>query len=242
MLRFDPTPADEFFAGDRRRSRSRQLDYGRFQSMDGQRGMQITWLEQTGEVCALIGGGQYPDGFILLGSAPSYECMEAVLIDRPGYDASIGWVAERLAGIPSDPGEIESMLVSYEARMEAETEEGERRELASFEVVDLEELPATDAELAERYGKADWPAIASLAIELLEEEVSPHDDKTIRARGTAALTNEGCGLLQSLFFAPIAIPREASAFINGRHRIAAMRAAGVRRCVVHTDRGHAFDQ
>jgi hypothetical protein len=199
--------------------------------------MQITWLEGTGEVCALIGGGRYPDGFIELGVAPSYECVEAVLIDRPGHDASIGWVAERLAEIPGDPGEIKSIVAAYEARMQAEAEEGERRELASFEVVELAELPVTDAELAERYGDADWLAIADLAVELLEEGVSPHDDETIQARGTGVLAKEDCVLLSSLYFAPIAIPREASAFVDGRHRTAAMRAAGVSRCVVHIDRG-----
>jgi hypothetical protein len=131
--------------------------------------MQVTWLEETGEVCALIGGGQHPDGFIVLGIVPSYELLGAVLIDRPGYDTSVGWVAERLAQTPTDPGEIELVVAAYEARVQGEAEEDERRELASFEVVDLDELPSTDAELAERYGDADWPAIAALAVELLAE-------------------------------------------------------------------------
>jgi hypothetical protein len=234
---FDPIPAEEFYAANRRRRDSRQWDHGFFRSADGERGMQITWLEATDEVCALIGGGRYPDDFILLGSAPSYRCLEAMLVDRPGYDTSIGWVAERLAGMPTDPREVESMLATFEARMQAESEEAERRELASFEVVDLADLPATNGEEADRYRDADWPAIAELAVTLLKEGVSPHDEEAIRARGRVGLTGEDRGLLQSLFFDPIAIPREASAFINGRHRTAAMRAAGVKSCVVHTDRG-----
>jgi len=92
---------------------------------------------------------------------------------------------------------------------------------------------------AGRYGKEDWPTIAAIAAELLESGVSPRDEATISARGAEQLTEDGCGLLMSLFGDPIAIPLEASAFINGRHRTAAMRAAGVRRCVVHTDRGNA---
>jgi hypothetical protein len=230
--------AEEFFAGDQRRRRSRQWDYGFFRSVDGNRGMLTTWFEATGEVCALIGGGQNSDGFILLGTAPSYQCVEAILIDAPEHDTSIGWVAERLAHIPADPAGIASLLAAHEARTQAETKEAERRYLASFEVVDLVELPVTDGKLAKRYGCADWLAIAELAVELLEEGVSPRDDETVRTRGSSVLTRESCGLLRSLFFDPIAIPREASAFINGRHRTAAMRAAGVRRCVVHTDRGH----
>jgi hypothetical protein len=232
-----PIPAEAFYAADQRRRDSRQWDNGFFRSEDGEKEMQITWLEATGEVCALIGGGRNPDGFILLGTAPNFDCIAAVLIDRPGRDASIGWVAERLAEIPTDPGEIESMVAAYKARIQADTEEGERREVASFEVVDLAELPATDTELAERYLDADWCAIAGLAVDLLEGGVSPHDDEAIQARGAAVLPDDDGVLLWSLFFTPIAIPREATAFIDGRHRTAAMRAAGVRRCVVHTDRG-----
>jgi hypothetical protein len=200
--------------------------------------MMTTWFEETGEVCALIGGGANPEGFVLLGTAPSYQCLEAVLIDPPGYDASISWVAERLDAIPADPGGIESLLAAHETRAQAETEEAERRELASFEVVDLAELPMTGEIEAERYGDADWQSIAGLAVELFGGGISPHDDQAIGARGAEVLKEDDCGLLRSLFFDPIAIPREASAFINGRHRTAAMRTAGVKRCVVHTDRGH----
>jgi hypothetical protein len=199
--------------------------------------MQTTWLEATGEVCALIGGGCSPEAFILLGTAPSYRCVEAVLVDPPGHDASIRWVTKMLARIPGDSGEVESLLAAHEERVQAEAEEEERRDVASFEVVDLSELPETDEEEAERYRDASWSVIAALAVELLESGVSPRDDATILARGTKELTKNGPGLLSSLFQDPIAIPLEASAFINGRHRTAAMRAAGVKRCVVHTDRG-----
>jgi hypothetical protein len=234
---FVAIPAEQFFAEDARRYGSRQWDYGFFCSEDGDRGMQTTWLEATGEVCALIGGGRYPDAFILLGTAPSYLAMEAVLVDPPGPETSIRWVAEKLRQIPQDTEGLRKFLTAYEARVQSEAEEAERQDLASFEVVELLQLPETEEQEAKRYGEADWPKIAHIAVDLLETGVSPHDDEAILARGKDELTDEGCGLLHSLFHDPIAIPQEASAFINGRHRTAAMRAAGVKRCVVHTDRG-----
>lgn len=237
MAYFVAIPAEQFFAQDVRRRESSQWDYGFFRSEDGGHGMLTTWIEATGEVCALIGGGRYPDGFILLGTAPSYQAVEAVLADPPGPETSICWVAERLRYIPRDDEKLRSLLAAYEARIHEEAEEAERQELASFEVVELSELPETEERESERYGEADWLAIAHVAVDLLEAGVSPHDEETILARGRSELTSTGCGLLHSLFHDPIAIPLEASDFINGRHRTAAMRAAGVKRCVVHTDRG-----
>ncbi len=237
MPDFAPIPAGRFYEDDPRRDGSRQLDYCFFRSEDGQCGMRTTWIEATGEVCALIGGGSHPEAFILLGNAPSYRCLEAVLEEPPSHDTSIVWVAEMLEQIPDDPRDVESLVAAYNAGIRAEAEDEERRDLASFEVVELASLPETDEEQAERYGEEDWPAIASIAVELSESGVSPRDDASILARGEEELTEEGCGLLRSLFRDPIAIPLEASAFINGRHRTAAMRAAGVRRCVIHTDRG-----
>jgi hypothetical protein len=236
---FVAIPAEQFFAEDARRRNSSQWDYGFFRSVDGDHGMLTTWIEATGEVCALIGGGRYPKAFVLLGTAPSYKVVEAVLVDRPGPDASICWVAHRLRHIPQDAEKLRLLLATYEARVQEEAEEAERQELASFEVVELSELPETEEAEAERYSEEDWPAIAQISVELLEAGVSAHDDDAIMARGRNELTSTGCGLLHSLFHDPIAIPQEASAFINGRHRTAAMRAAGVKRCVVHTDRGRS---
>jgi hypothetical protein len=120
------------------------LDYGIFRSETGDRGLQTTWFEATGEVCALIGGGQFPDAFILLGKAPSYRCLEAVLIDRPGFETTIGWVAEMLVTIPKDPEGVEALVADHEERVRAENEETERRDIASYEVVALADLPMTD--------------------------------------------------------------------------------------------------
>lgn len=237
MSDFVPIPAEQFFRDEPRRHGSRQLDHSFFRSKDGLRGMRTTWIEATGEVCALVGGGSHPEAFIVLGSAPSYRCLEAVLEDPPSHDTSIAWVAEMLEGISGDPSEVESLVAAYDGRIQAAVEDEERRDLASFEVIQLVSLPETNEELAERYGKEDWLAIAAIAVDLLESGVSPRDDAKILARGKEELTEDGCGLLRSLFRDPIAIPLEGSAFINGRHRTAAMRTAGVRRCVVHTDRG-----
>jgi hypothetical protein len=199
--------------------------------------MRVTWIKATSEVCALIGGSRYPEAFILLGTAPSYESMEAVLFDPPGPRASIRWVAEMLRGIPGEDKDVQALVADYEARMREEDERAVREALASFEVVELSELPETDEQEAERYGEENWAAIARIAVELFEGGVSPRDDEAILARGRRELTTDGCGLLRSLFCDPIAIPKDASAFINGRHRTSAMRAAGVKRCVVDTDRG-----
>lgn len=237
MADFVAILAEQFFVEDARRRESSQWDYGFFRAVDGNHGMLITWIEATGEVCALIGGGRYPKAFILLGTAPSYKAVEAALVDRPGPEASICWVVERLRHIPQDAEKLRSWLAGYGARVQEEAEEAERQDLASFEVVELSNLPETDEAEAERYREEEWQAIARIAVDLLEAGVSPHDDEAILARGRKELTSTGCGLLHSLFHDPIAIPQEASDFIDGRHRTAALRAAGVQRCVVHTDRG-----
>jgi hypothetical protein len=234
---FSPIPAKRFFAENPRRRGSAQWDHGFFLSEDEKRGMQLTWIEATGEVCALIGAGRYPEAFILLGTAPSYTAMEAVLVDPPGNHASIRWVADMLQRIPGEDKDVRALVADYEARLQEEAEKVEREALASFEIIELSELPDTEEQEAERYAGENWPAIARIAVELLETGVSPRDDEAILARGRPELTKDGCGLLRSLFCDPIAIPKEASAFINGRHRTAAMRAAGVKRCVVDTDRG-----
>lgn len=74
-------------------------------------------------------------------------------------------------------------------------------------------------------------------MELSEADGSARDQDSILARGRLDVGLEDCGLLWIPFYDPIAIPAEGTAFINGRHRTASVRAAGVRHCVVHTDRG-----
>lgn len=239
MDEFHPIPAEQFLAQDPRRQNSRQWDHGHFSDDDHGRRSLLTWIEATQEVCALVGGGRYPEAFILLGRAPTHRCLEAVLENRPDHEASIAWVAEMLDGIPADPEDVRSLVAAYDSRVRAEAENEERRYLESFEVVELSSLPETDRKEAIRYADEDWAAIATVAVELLASGVSPRDEESILERGGEVLSDSGCGLLGSLFGDPIAIPREGTAFINGRHRTAAMRAAGVPRCVVHIDRGGA---
>jgi len=234
---YSATPSERFFEEDSNRGESRQLDYGFFQLEDGGRGSMVTWFETTNEVCALIGSGSKPQAFILLGTAPSYRSLEAVLADRPEPSTSIVWVAEQLKNMPRDPDALGDLVSTYEERLLIEAEDIERRHLASFEVMALAELPETEEEEAERWSMANWPSIAQIAVELWEAGVSARDQESIVERGSRDLGPEDCGLLWSLFYDPIAIPTENTAFINGRHRTAAMRAAGVIRCVVHTDKG-----
>ncbi len=237
MQKLCTIPAMRFLAEDPRRRGSRQWDHGFFRCKDGERGSLVTWIEATGEVCALVGSGSEPEAFIPLGTAPSHRALEAVLDDRPDASASIVWVAQRLEEIPKEPDAIDALISGYEERLRIEAEETERAHLASFEVLELTELPDTDEEEAERWGGADWTKIAEIAVELSDAGVSARDQKSIEARGQVALDAKDVGLLWSLFYDPIAIPSEGTIFINGRHRTAAMRAVGVRRCVVHTDRG-----
>lgn len=199
----------------------------------------VTWFEATHEVCALVGGGRYPDAFILLGKAPSFKSLEAVLVDRPGPATSVVWVAEMVDKIPGEDATIEELVSAYDERLRVEAEEDERRHLASFEVIDLCQLPRTEACETERHGEADWVGIARIAVDLLETGISPCDQSVITSRGQLELNEEDCGLLWSLFCDPIAITGDRSVFINGRHRTASMRATGVTRSVVHTDRGYA---
>jgi hypothetical protein len=165
--------------------------------------------------------------------------LEAVLVDRPDFRTSIVWVAEMLGRISGETGASEELVSRYEERLRLEAAEGERRHLASFQVIDLSTLPETEKHEGERYAEADWPVIARIAVGLLETGVSPRDQTAIITQGRVELSEQDCGLLWSLFYDPIAIPREGSLFINGRHRTASMRAAGAERAVVHTDRGYA---
>lgn len=116
-----------------------------------------------------------------------------------------------------------------------ELEEAERvmaSERAAFCVLELARLPSTPAGFARRYGDLDWRLLARAAIEIFESGVDPLDREAIMAR-TDALGGSAfqSTMLASLFRSPITVSLDAGSYTDGMHRTAALRAAGVERCV-----------
>lgn len=115
---------------------------------------------------------------------------------------------------------------------------------ASFEVVQLENLPSLDGvklstTKLESFGEFDWPRIAAAAVTVLRTGVDPLDEDAIDHEALK------CGLdanetewLHSLFSptTAIAVLGGAPYFHEGRHRTHVMRAQGVKECVVYTGR------
>jgi len=124
---------------------------------------------------------------------------------------------------------------------------------ASFEVVNLEDLPPVDRSDIEvvpsferpcgcYWCQADWKAIAAASITILGEGIDPLDDAAIERRAEElGLTVDDRGWLLTLFSATnaIIVLRESKQFTNGMHRMHALRLAGVERCVVYTGKGEA---
>lgn len=119
---------------------------------------------------------------------------------------------------------------------------------ASFEVLALDELPAiVGVELRpSKHGacclhcEADWPRIAGAAVQWLESGRDPLDRTAIeRHARRLGLDVDSTRWLLSLFkpWDAIVWLRRGGQFVNGQHRLHALRAAGVERCVVYTGRG-----
>jgi hypothetical protein len=78
-----------------------------------------------------------------------------------------------------------------------------------------------------------------LAVRTFESGVSPRDLTAIgRVEAASQLSPSDQGAFSSLFVDPIVARPGADYYTNGRHRVAAMRRAGVVRCVVHTYAGY----
>jgi hypothetical protein len=127
----------------------------------------------------------------------------------------------------------------------------EDEERASFEIVELAELPAVDRDdiptvpsLVRPCGcswcEADWLLIAACSVAILEEGLDPLDHDAVALRAVAlGLEGGDLGWLVSLFTPhnAIVVLRDSHQFTNGMHRTHALRMAGVKRCVVYTGRG-----
>jgi len=116
----------------------------------------------------------------------------------------------------------------------------------SFEVVPVSDLPSTDGlELVPSdrdaccaHCEADWPQVADVAVAWLESGGDPLDLAGLDRRARdAQLGADELDALWSLFADPITWFRGRDRYVNGRHRVHALRAAGVERCVVYTGRG-----
>ena len=119
---------------------------------------------------------------------------------------------------------------------------------ASFEVVPLSALPSTDGlDLypSERgaccyHCETDWRRITDAAVRWLESGSDPLDFEAIQRRAKeVGLDNREVEGLLRLFNPHVAIAwlGEADRLTNGRHRLHALRASGVERCVAYTGRG-----
>ena len=126
----------------------------------------------------------------------------------------------------------------------------------SFEVVSLSALPSIDdpeelplepdewrfprLNLDAYVHVADWRRIAEVAVEWLESGSDPLDVAAIAEHARKReLDSDDIDWLLSLFrpFDAIEWLRGGSKVTGGRKRLHALRAAGVKRCVVYTGRG-----
>jgi len=88
----------------------------------------------------------------------------------------------------------------------------------------------------------DWRAIACASVRLLTSGVDPLETALDGSEEPRQLTWRDRDLLCSLFAAPIVKLRGAAEFMDGRHRVHALRMAGAEWCVVYTGRGERPDQ
>jgi hypothetical protein len=107
-------------------------------------------------------------------------------------------------------------------------------ERQAFRVVTLGELPATGVTVVDwPLRNADWYTIARTAVDVLGSGVDPMDRDAVQELVSR------CDLVQSTsdhvmvtFTNPIAMYDVSRQWVNGRHRVQAMREAGAERCVL----------
>jgi hypothetical protein len=107
-------------------------------------------------------------------------------------------------------------------------------ERAAFCIRPLVSLPDTEVDIDGWHGaEVDWRSVANVAVEIMNADVDPLDHEEIRRRVLAAqLRRRDRGWAEQLFTNPIGIHAGSGRWVDGRHRIEAMRRAGVGMCVL----------
>jgi hypothetical protein len=107
-------------------------------------------------------------------------------------------------------------------------------ERAAFCVRPLASLPDSDVDIAGWHGAGvDWRSVAKVAAEIMNAQVDPLDDEEIRRRVLAArLRKDDREWAIQLFTNAIGVYAGSGRWVDGRHRIEAMRQAGVLECVL----------
>ncbi len=156
-------------------------------------------------------------------------------LDDPQFEpVAAATLMRRVGTIPPidlTPDEL-GWLNSARAAEEAERIAGEERARDEFQIVHLAALRRTDVSVERRYRGQRWREIAAAACAAFRSGVDPLDDEQLLriAKKTLPSKIDRHGFM-SLFTTPICMG-ESGSYINGRHRVEAMREAGVVECVV----------
>lgn len=143
-----------------------------------------------------------------------------------------------LPRIQLKPGE-QLRLAALRQADEEERQQVLIQERSSIQIVALAYLPATEVDVQPTYYNANWPRIAHVAEQLLGSGIDPLDHGVVRREAKRRIVDShDRSWLLSLFFDPIVVSLESQQYTNGRHRVHAMRRAGVRTCVVHAEPGY----
>lgn len=107
-------------------------------------------------------------------------------------------------------------------------------ERAAFCIRPLASLPDAGVDIVGWHGAdVDWRSVANVAVEILNADVDPLDHEAIRRCVLAAkLRKSDREWAIELFTNPIGIYAGSRRWVDGRHRIEAMRQAGVVVCVL----------
>ena len=106
----------------------------------------------------------------------------------------------------------------------------------SFEIVALNSLPDVPQDLEVPPG--DWMSIAKVSVEFIAAGGNPLDVYAVNAFARNRLSQENDRFeLYRLFTDEIVCGHDDNGFTNGRHRVHAMRLAGVERYVIYTKSG-----
>jgi hypothetical protein len=119
-------------------------------------------------------------------------------------------------------------------RREGDGGDEEDYERAAFGIQPLASLPRTGVDIAGWDGAGvDWRSVADVAVELMNAHVDPLDEDEVRRLVVAAkLRRNDREWAIQLFTNPIGIYAESRNWVDGRHRVEAMRQAGVEMCVL----------
>ena len=112
--------------------------------------------------------------------------------------------------------------------------EYERRAYRVVELISLPDTGLAEADLDGWHGRGvDWQAVSQAAVDALTSGLDPVDREAVEsATQWKKLATRDREWAKQLLTQPICLYAVSRRWVDGRHRVEAMRVASVRRCVV----------